>query len=178
MFIGRVMSSVVHPMGMFSRLAVIAVALFASASFMEAQSVAPDASSSQPSLDFEVFKTQVLPIFLKRRSPDHARCYACHSRVGETGAPPAFLMRLSPGSTSWNDEQAHEIFAKVSKLVNLCDPMKSWLLLHPLAPEVGGFAVMEDSRVHPGGRQFESRDDPDWKTLAAWVQTAKCTSKQ
>jgi len=42
------------------------------------------------------------------------------------------------------------------------------LLMHPLAPEAGG-----DSPVHQGGRQFFSRDDPDWQTLAEWVRGKK-----
>jgi hypothetical protein len=40
-------------------------------------------------------------------------------------------------------------------------------LKHPLSPEAGG------DDFHGGGRQFASRDDPDWKTIAAWVSQAK-----
>jgi hypothetical protein len=36
-----------------------------------------------------------------------------------------------------------------------------------LAPEAGGHAF------HSGGRQFESKDDKDWKTLVAFVNGAK-----
>jgi hypothetical protein len=39
----------------------------------------------------------------------------------------------------------------------------SRLLFMPLAPEAGGAAF------HNGGRQFASKDDPDWKTLAQWA---------
>jgi hypothetical protein len=38
------------------------------------------------------------------------------------------------------------------------------LLLHPLAPEAGG------EPFHSGGRQFKSKDDPDWQALADWVR--------
>jgi hypothetical protein len=37
----------------------------------------------------------------------------------------------------------------------------------PLAPEAGGNAF------HNGGRQFESKDDPDWKTLEQWANGQK-----
>ena len=54
-------------------------------------------------------------------------------------------------------------FAVVSGLVVPGDPGKSLLLLQPLAPEAGGNAF------HTGGRQFASKNDPGWKTLARWV---------
>jgi len=47
------------------------------------------------------------------------------------------------------------------------DIAASKLLQHPLAPEAGGEAY------HSGGRQFPSRNDPDWKTLAQWVAGEK-----
>ncbi len=39
--------------------------------------------------------------------------------------------------------------------------------LQPLAPQAGGNAY------HSGGWQFASKNDPDWKTLAAWVNGRK-----
>ena len=54
----------------------------------------------------------------------------------------------------------------MSKLVNPGQPMVSRLLMHPLAPEGGGDVF------HSGGRQFMSTKDPDWKTIAAWVNGA------
>src|SRR6188472_3150315 len=50
------------------------------------------------SLDYNYFKTQVQPVFLKKRE-GHARCISCHG----SGTP----MRLQPlpaGTTSWTDE--------------------------------------------------------------------------
>ena len=56
-------------------------------------SVAPTPAAQQtqqtPSLDYELSKTRVEPIFLARR-PGHARCYACHALgAGEGNAPNA-----------------------------------------------------------------------------------------
>src|SRR5207248_8797554 len=101
--------------------AMAAAALLVAASFAQA-----------PSPDFEFFKTRVQPIFLLKR-PGHARCYVCHST-----ATTFRLERLSPGATSWNDEQARRNFDSVKRLVVPGDPLASRLLTHPLAPEGGG----------------------------------------
>jgi hypothetical protein len=124
-----------------------------------------EASAEKSPLDFQVYRTRVEPIFLKKRG-EHARCYACHSQNQS-----AFhLQRLLPGQTTWTEEQSRLNFKSVSQLVTPGDTSDSKLLLHPLAPEVGG-----DS-FHSGGRQFESQSDPDWRTIADWVRTAKAGS--
>jgi hypothetical protein len=73
------------------------------------------------------------------------------------------LERLSAGTSFWTDEQSRKNFQSVSGLVVPNDPASSRLLIHPLAPEAGG------DLFHSGGRQFESKDDPDWKLLAQWA---------
>ncbi len=109
------------------------------------------------SLDYETYKKTVEPIFVKKR-PGHARCVACHSASNN-----AFrLQPLAEGST-WTEEQSRHNFESVSKLVNAGNPQASRLLLHPLAHEAGG------DEFHSGGRQFISKDDPDWKAIAAWI---------
>jgi len=123
--------------------------------------------ASASSLDYEFFKARVEPIFLKDR-PRHARCYSCHG----SGNGPQYLVRLSPGATSWTEDQSRQIFENVSKLVNRNDPMNSRFLIHPLSPVAGG----DIEFVHTGGRQFESKDDPDWKAMAAWASGQKLVS--
>lgn len=124
---------------------------------MLALAVSGATASAQP-LDYDTFKSSVEPIFLKKR-PGHARCYACHAEASN-----AFrLEKLSPGASSWNEEQSRRNFERVSRLVEPNRPAGSHLLLHPLAPEAGG------DPFHSGGRQFPSKDDPDWKTLARWA---------
>ena len=71
----------------------------------------------------------------------------------------------------WSDEQSHKNFDMVVKLVNPGEPMVSRLLMHPLAPEGGGDVF------HSGGRQFMSVNDPDWKTLAAFVNGATLSAR-
>jgi hypothetical protein len=126
-----------------------------------------EASKPVQSLDYEFFKARVEPIFLRDR-PGHARCYSCHG----SGNGPQYLVRLSPGSMSWTEEQSRQIFENVSKLVNRNDPMNSRFLIHPLSPVAGG----DIEFVHTGGRQFESKDDPDWKVMAAWASGQKLVS--
>lgn len=118
------------------------------------------------SLDFEFFRSRVEPILLTYRG-DRARCYSCHEGANNGLS----LQSLSPGSTSWNEQQSRENFQTISRIVVPGRPTASRFLMHPLAPEAGG-----DPRpigMHHGGRQFETQDDPDWKTLAEWVQGAK-----
>lgn len=113
------------------------------------------------SLDFETYRTKVEPIFLKKR-PTHARCVVCHGGTGGN----SFIAPLAEGQTSYTEEQSRQNFQRVSRLVNLQNPMASPLLKHPLAGTAGG------DDFHSGGRQFKSQDDPDWKTIADWVKAA------
>jgi hypothetical protein len=113
-------------------------------------------------LDYEFFKTRVEPIFLKKR-PEHVRCYVCHSEDNRVFR----LEKLSDGSKFWTEEQSRRNFEVVSHLVVPGDPANSRLLLQPLAPEAGG------NPYHSGGRQFATKNDPDWKVLALWVRGKK-----
>jgi hypothetical protein len=129
--------------------------------------MAQDPSASPRTLDYGFFKSRVEPIFLKRR-PGHARCYACHG----SGTGPQYLVPLPPGADFWTEEQSRKIFRNVSAFVDRDDPMNSLILIHPLSPLAGG----DINFAHGGGRQFESKDDPDWKIIAEWVNGAKVAS--
>jgi hypothetical protein len=120
------------------------------------------ATAAETALDYDFFKRKVEPIFLKKRA-GHARCAVCHQASNN-----AFrLEKLPDGASFWTEEQSKKNFATVSSLVVPGDPAQSRLLLQPLAPQAGGNAY------HSGGWQFVSKDDPDWKTLAAWVAGRK-----
>jgi hypothetical protein len=138
------------------------VLLYAVTPSATAQSPAsPDAQT--PQLNYEYFKTRVEPIFLKKRSEDHARCYVCH-QMSRHGGGPLSLEMLTPGASFWTEEQSRRNFETVSKLVVPGNPSLSLFLRMPMAPEAGGLAD-----THQGGRQFASEDDPDWKNMKAWV---------
>ena len=169
------MASNVRPKTIFasfvvaSVMALCAPAPFAGKPSLEA-SAAQAPSASRPSLDYEFFKTRVEPIFIKKRWPDHSRCYICHE-VSRHGGGPLSLAAISPGASFWNEEQSRRNFDVVSKLVIPGDPLSSLFLLMPLAPEAGGLAD-----THQGGRQFRSKDDPDWKNMEAWVRGQKAAA--
>lgn len=136
------------------------------AAFLFAVLQAASACAADPVLDYEFFKARVEPIFLTKR-PDHVRCYVCHSDNNS-----AFkLEKLEKGQAFWTEEQSRRQFESISRLVIPGAPDKSLLLLRPLVPQEGGYAY------HSGGRQFESKASPEWKTLAAWVNGAKLQGK-
>lgn len=113
------------------------------------------------SLDFEVYRTRVEPIFLKKR-PSHARCVSCH-----VAALSRFRLEMvDEGKSGWTLEQSRRNFEGVADLVNFRDVLASPLLKHPLAEAAGG------DKAHSGGEQFKTREDPDWKTIEAWIWAA------
>jgi hypothetical protein len=73
---------------------------------------------------------------------------------------------LSPGATTWNEEQSRQNFQWVQRVV-VPGYEDSPLIKHPLDQAAGG-----DAR-HGGGQQFASKNDPDWQTLKAWVMGVK-----
>ena len=152
----RVIGAPVAPVFLVTLIILIIFAVLITAPLSGQQAV--PASSSASSLDYEFFKTRVQPIFLAKR-PGHARCYTCHS----TGAPP--LQPLAPGATTWTEEQSRRNFAAWQRVVSPGDPASSRLLMHPLAKAAGG------DPFHAGGKHWQSKDDPEWQTLAAWVRT-------
>jgi hypothetical protein len=126
----------------------------------------PQASASDAaSLDYQFFKDRVQPIFLHKK-PGNARCLVCH----RSGAV-AYLQPLSPGATTWDEEQSRKNFAAVKRFVVPGAPLKSKLLMHPLAEEAGG------DEFHGGGHHWASQNDPEWQTLAAWVRGQTASAK-
>ena len=114
------------------------------------------AAPASASLDFDFFKAKVQPIFLAKRA-GHARCIACHS-----SGTPLRLQPLSPGSTTWNEEESRKNFEAVRR-VAIPGNMKSPILVHPLAEAAGG------DFFHSGGKHFNSQNDPEWQILRAFV---------
>ena len=131
--------------------------------FLILQAPAPQTArpAAAPStLDFEIYKSRVEPLFIEKR-PGHARCVVCHS----TGT--AFRLEALPAGRAWNDEESRKNFEVASRIVLPGVPVKSRLLTMPLAHEAGG------TEFHPGGKHWESQDDPEWKALADWARSAK-----
>jgi hypothetical protein len=77
---------------------------------------------------------------------------------------------LPPGAATWSEDQSRKNFEVWKRFVVPGEPMRSIMLLHPLAKDAGG------DRFHAGGKHFLSQNDPEWQILAAWVngQTNGC----
>jgi len=118
-------------------------------------------AGAPPALDFEVFRTRIQPIFLKKRE-GLARCYVCHSQ-----GTPLVLQQLTPGRDFWDEEQSRKNFEAIRRVVVPGNPQSSMLLMMPLAPEAGS------KLFHPGGKHWASRDDPEWRLIADWIRGAK-----
>jgi hypothetical protein len=114
------------------------------------------------SLDFRFFAERVQPIFVKQRTGS-GRCYDCHSL--ESNKALFHLVPLDRGD-GWSTEASRRNFDNAVKLVTPGEPLKSRLLKHPLAEEAGG------DPFHTGGKFWTSRDDPEFRTLADWVEGA------
>ena len=122
----------------------------------------PQTSSA---LDYDYFKTKVQPLLTEKR-PGHARCITCHS----TGT--AFrLIRLPAGRAAYTEEESRKNFEAASRVVLPGVPLKSRLLIMPLALEAGG------TEFHPGGKHWDSQSDPEWKVLSDWVKNASTSGR-
>jgi hypothetical protein len=114
-------------------------------------------------LDFPFFVKRIEPIFLKNRQ-GASRCYNCHSL--DSNKALFHLEPLGPEGT-WSEAQSRRNFENARSLVEPGQPLKSRLLLHPLAEDAGG------DPFHTGGKFWKSRDDPEWRLLAQWVNGEK-----
>lgn len=138
----------------------VLLALVCSRAITHGQAPAPQLTGPR-GLDFQTFRTQIQPIFLKQRA-DHARCYACHHQATNFR-----LQELSPGATTWNEEQSRLNFLQMQRVVVPGQPKLSRFLLMPLDHEAGG------TEFHPGGKHFASMEDPEVKTIVTWISTVR-----
>jgi hypothetical protein len=113
--------------------------------------------ATEPELDFEFYRTCVQQVY---RNPRYGQlsCEQCHAG-GFTG----FAPRAADG-TAWTEEEARRGFEAIQRVILPGDPIQSRWLLKPLHPDGGG------SYTHNGVRRWQSRDDPEWQVLAAWVR--------
>lgn len=148
-----------------SFLAVAAASLLAAAVGSLSHAANAPASKAAPkagvTLDYEFFKTRVQPVFLTKRE-GRTRCYVCHSNNNV-----AFhVVPLSPGATSWNEEQSRRNFLMIEQVAQAGN-LESPILKHPLDEKAGG------DPHHGGGQQFMSQNDPAWQTLRAFIMGQK-----
>ncbi len=111
----------------------------------------------EPSLDFDFFRSCVQQVFATPRE-GHIRCSNCHAG-GLIGFAP-----VSQSGGNWSDQEARQAFATITRLILPGNPAQSRFLLKPVHPDGGG------SYTHNGPRRWQSRDDPEWRMLAAWIR--------
>jgi hypothetical protein len=141
----------------YTYIGVVGCLLLAAAGPSRQANSQPASSAASAALSYEYFKDHVEPVFLAER-PGHTRCVVCHT----INNAPLHLVPLSPGSTSWNEQQSRQNFELVQR-VAAPGILDSPLLKHPLAHEAGG------DPHHGGGQQFASQQDPEWLALKAFV---------
>ena len=107
-----------------------------------------------PTVDFVFYRSCVLPRTLSVGNYGQMPCTACHSGEFAPGG----------GATVPSEAQARQGFEELQRLIVPGDPDRSRFLLKPLHPDGGG------SYAHNGVRRWQSRTDPEWLTLAAWVR--------
>jgi hypothetical protein len=124
---------------------------------------------SQPP-DFQTFRTRVEPILMQPRPGNSVgpggSCFVCHTKVTSR----LKLQPFTAGATRWTEEQSRKNYAVVLRLVVPGDPLKSRLLLHPLAAEAGG------DPSHAGGKYWMSQEVVEFQTIAAWVRTGSAAA--
>ena len=111
-----------------------------------------------PPVDFEFFRACVQNVFATPRE-GHIRCSNCHGG-GQIGFAPV----PGEGRSQWSEEEARQAFRVIARLIVAGNPVQSRFLLKPLHPDGGG------SYAHNGPRRWQTRDDPEWQMLAAWVR--------
>jgi hypothetical protein len=137
------------------------LSLAAGGSLYAAQNQPAPAAAPGVTLDYEFFKTRVQPVFLLKRE-GHTRCAVCHT----VNNARFHLVRLSPGATTWTEEQSRQNFQLIQR-VAIPGSLDSPIVKHPLAETAGG------DPHHGGAQQFESQGDPSWQTLRAFVMGQK-----
>lgn len=129
-------------------------------------------SRAQAGLDYEFYRENIEPIFLRGHGENGlvpGACVMCHSWQVGTPFKLQPLQHDAGGEPYWTESRSRHNFEVVSRLVAPGYPTASRLLLKPLATEAGGLPY------HVGGKFWESQDDPEWQLLAQWVESASAT---
>jgi hypothetical protein len=111
-----------------------------------------------PPVDFAFFRSCVQNVFATARE-GQLKCSNCHN-AGQMGFAPL----PAGGRDRWNEDEARQAFRVIARLIVAGNPVQSRFLLKPLHPDGGG------SYAHNGVRRWQTRDDPEWQMLAAWVR--------
>src|SRR5262249_15767879 len=98
--------------------------------------------------------TEVWPII-------NANCYSCHSTGGAGEAAMSFDDPEAEDQGELDDFRAEAAAAHCNFMI----PEASYLLRKPLGEALGGLS-------HAGGKILTDRNDPQYKTIYAWIASA------
>lgn len=113
-------------------------------------------AAERVAVDFQYYRSCVHPNVLSVAKYGQLACTSCHAG-GSAGFAPA-------SSGVLTEAEARQGFEVLQRLIVPGDPARSRFLLKPLHPDGGG------AYAHNGVRRWQSRSDPEWQTLAAWVR--------
>jgi hypothetical protein len=80
--------------------------------------------ANSQTLDYQTFRDKVQAVFLHKRE-GYTRCVVCHT----INNAPFHLVPLSPGASTWNDEQSRQNFQLVQQVLlgqSFLSRFKSW----------------------------------------------------
>jgi YVTN family beta-propeller protein len=108
-----------------------------------------------PTLDFAFFRGCVQPIFVNPR-PGAVACTQCHNAE--------FARPIPQGQQTWSEQDSRRAFTALMNYIDPGHPEYSRFLHKPLHPDAGG------DLMHNGGRRWMSKDDAEWRAVAAWIR--------
>lgn len=123
--------------------------------------------AADTALDYAFFARRVMPVFARKSGSDGAACVSCHFNHN--------LFKATPPDADgrFTNEQVRETYRAALKMVNLQEPTKSLLLLKPLSSSASEGVVNAATVAHGGGQRWSGPDDPDYRTVLAWLNGAR-----
>lgn len=125
--------------------------------------VDPGQQTDSGSLDFDVFKASIQPIF-DQRGCSQGNCHYRDKNDPFSGGPGGSFQIYNCTIDPCSDDQYRSNYDSASGLSDLANPTNSKLLLKPLAQSAGGIQ-------HLGGDIFVTTTDPDYLSILGWIQT-------
>ncbi len=125
------------------------------------------ATGDTRTLDYAYFKRNVMPVFARKSATDGNACVSCHFNHN--------LFKVTPPGARgrFTEAQIRETLRSAMKMADLRQPEKSLLLLKPLSSSASEGVVNAATVAHGGGQRWSGPDDPDYRTVLAWLNGSK-----
>ena len=126
-------------------------------------SVDPGVGEAGGTLDYNVFKANIQPIF-DSRGCSNSNCHYRDKSNPNVGGPGGSLRIFNCATSPCTEDESQANFDSASGMADIASPTSSKLLLKPLAVSAGGIQ-------HLGGDIFLNTTDPDYLTILGWIQS-------